>query len=298
MTPTPALPPPVDDAERRDLASRAGGLALWCAGDGPPMLLVHSINAAASVYEVRPIFERMRRTHRVYAPDLPGFGASERGDRPYSVAMYVAAIEASLDAIAADVGAAPVDVLALSLSSEFAARVATTRPARVRTLAMVTPTGLDRRSSSLRAPPGTDREVPGMHRIVSVPLWSQGLFDALVSRRSVRYFLGRTWGSKAIDEGLFEYSWASAHQPGARFAPLAFLSARLFSKDIRDVYERLAMPVWVPHGIRGDFRDFSGADWTAARPNWRLQAFDSGALPHFEHPAAFETAYRAFVESR
>ena len=36
-----------------------------------------------------------------------------------------------------------------------------------------------------------------------------------MSRRSVRYFLGRTWGSKAIDEGLFEYSWATAHQPGA-----------------------------------------------------------------------------------
>ncbi|RPH45269.1 MAG: alpha/beta hydrolase [Burkholderiales bacterium] len=297
MTPTPALPPPVPGAVRRDLVTSAGRIALWCAGDGPPMLLVHSINAAASAYEVRPIFEAMRRTHRVYAPDLPGFGASERGDRPYSVAMYVAAIEASLDAIAAERGAAPVDVLALSLSSEFAARVAAGRPGRVRTLTMVTPTGLDRRSASLRAPPGTDREVPGMHRIVSFPLWSQGLFDALVSRRSVRYFLGRTWGSKSIDEGLFEYSWASAHQPGARFAPLAFLSARLFSKDIRDVYERLAMPVWVPHGTRGDFRDFSGADWTASRPNWRLRAFESGALPHFEHPEAFEAALRTFVAS-
>ena len=109
MTAPPALPAPVADAVRRDIATRVGRIALWSAGDGPPMLLVHSINAAASVYEVRPIFERMRRTHRVYAPDLPGFGASERGDRPYSVAMYVAAIEASLDAIAADVGAAPVD---------------------------------------------------------------------------------------------------------------------------------------------------------------------------------------------
>jgi pimeloyl-ACP methyl ester carboxylesterase len=293
-----ALPPPLSGAVRRDIATRAGRIALWSAGDGPPMLLVHSINAAASAYEVRPVFERMRRTHRVYAPDLPGFGASERGDRHYDVAMYVAAIEASLEAIGADCGPVAVDVLALSLSSEFAARVAAAGPERVRTLAMVTPTGLDRRSASLRAPPGTDREVPGMFRIVSFPLWSQGLFDALVSRRSVRYFLGRTWGSKAIDEGLFEYSWAAAHQPGARFAPLAFLSARLFSKDIRDVYERLAMPVWVPHGTRGDFRDFSGADWTASRPNWRLQPFESGALPHFEHPDAFEAAFRAFVASR
>ncbi|MFO0235127.1 MAG: alpha/beta fold hydrolase [Burkholderiales bacterium] len=290
----PPLPDPLD-AERRDLNGRAGRIALWRAGRGAPVLLVHSINAAASAYEVRPAFEAIARTRRAFAPDLPGFGCSERGDRRYDVARYVAAVEDALDAIAEECGDAPVDVLALSLSSEFAARVATTRPARIRTLTMVTPTGLDRRSASLRAPPGTDREVPGVYRFVSQRLWSQALFDGLTSRPSVRYFLQRTWGSKAIDEGLWNYSWTTAHQPGARFAPLAFLSGRLFSKDIRDVYERLAVPVWVPHGTRGDFKDFSGADWTASRLNWRLQPFESGALPHFEHPAAFEAAFRAFL---
>jgi pimeloyl-ACP methyl ester carboxylesterase len=259
------------------------------------MLLVHSINAAASAYEVRPVFERMAARYRVYAPDLPGFGASDRSERRYDAALFGAAIDDALDAIGADCGDAPVDVFALSLSSEFAARAAVRRPARFRTLAMVTPTGLDRRSSTLRGAPGSDREVRGVHAAVSVALWSQGLFDLLVSRRSVRYFLQRTWGAKAIDEGLLEYSWLTAHQPGARFAPLAFLSGRLFSRDIRDVYERLALPVWVPHGTRGDFRDFSGADWTRQRPNWSMQPFDSGALPHFEHPESFAAAYRRFL---
>lgn len=63
------------------------------------------------------------------------------------------------------------------------------------------------------------------------------LFNALTSRPSVRYILQRTWGSKAIDEGLFEYCWASARQPGARHAPLAFLSGWLFGQDSRTVYE-------------------------------------------------------------
>ncbi len=290
----PPLPDPLN-AERRDLSGRAGRVALWRAGRGAPVLLLHSINAAASAYEVRPAFEAIARSRRAYAPDLPGFGFSERGDRRYDVALYVAAVEDALDAIAEECGDVPVDVFALSLSSEFAARVAAGRPARIRTLTLVTPTGLDRRSASLRAPPGTDREVPGVHRVLSQRLWSQALFDVLTSRPSVRYFLQRTWGSKSIDEGLWNYSWTTARQPGARFAPLVFLSGRLFSKDIRDVYERLAMPVWVPHATRGDFRDFSGADWTASRRNWRLQPFDSGALPHFEHPAAFEASFRAFL---
>jgi hypothetical protein len=44
------------------------------------------------------------------------------------------------------------------------------------------------------------------------------------------------------------------------------------------------MPVWVPHGTRGDFKDFSGADWTASRRELAAAAFEAGALPHFEHP--------------
>lgn len=291
----PSLPAPLS-AARRDIDGRAGRIALYSAGEGPPMLLVHSINAAASAYEIRPIFERMKRTHRVFAPDLPGFGASDRSDRHYDIALYVAAIEDVLDAISAEVGDQPVDLLALSLSSEFAARASLHRPSRVRSLAMVTPTGLDRRSPTLRGAPGSSREVAGVHRVVSMRLWGQGLFDLLVSRPSVRYFLQRTWGSKKIDEGLWGYSWLTAHQPGARHAPFAFLSARLFARDIRDVFERLTLPVWVPHGTRGDFKDFSGADWTHERPNWSLTPFESGALAHFEHPAAFETAYRRFLD--
>jgi pimeloyl-ACP methyl ester carboxylesterase len=290
----PSLPAPLS-ASRRDIDGRAGRIALYSAGEGPPMLLVHSINAAASAYEIRPIFERMCRTHRVFAPDLPGFGASDRSDRRYDIALYVAAIEDVLDAIAAETGDVPVDLLALSLSCEFAARASLQRPNRVRTLAMVTPTGLDRRSPTLRGAPGSSREVAGVYRTVTVPLWSQGLFDLLVSRPSVRYFLQRTWGGKQIDEGLWGYSWLTAHQPGARHAPLAFLSARLFARDIRDVYERLTLPVWVPHGTRGDFKDFSGADWTGERPNWSPMPFETGALPHFEQADRFETAYRQFL---
>src|SRR3954454_20931708 len=63
--------PPAVTGERRGIDRRAGRLSYCGAGNGPPLLLVHSINAAASAYEVRPIFERERR--RFYAVDLPGY---------------------------------------------------------------------------------------------------------------------------------------------------------------------------------------------------------------------------------
>jgi len=259
------------------------------------MLLVHSINAAASAYEVRPLFEHFAASRRVVAPDLPGFGSSERSPRDYRVRLYVDAIHDVLDLLEAEHGGTPLDALALSLASEFLARAATERPERFRSLALVTPTGFRKGSETLRAPPGTTREVPGLRALLSVPLWRRGLFDLLTRPASIRYFLRRTFGSDAVDEGLAAYDDLVTSQPGAEHAPLAFLSGRLFSKDVRRVYEALRMPVWLAHGTRGDFQDFRGAGWVHGCGNWTVQAFDTGALPHFEVPGEFLAAYERFL---
>lgn len=287
--------PPAVAGERRETRGRAGRLAYYVAGSGAPLLLVHSINAAGSAYEVKPIFEHAARGRRAYAVDLPGFGFSDRSDRRYDVRLYTDAVHDMLDAIAAERGEEePVDALAISLGSEFVARAAVERPDRCRRLALVTPTGFGKAYHLLRKPAGSTREIPGLHAFFRFPLWSQAFFDLLTSRRSIRYFLERTYGSKAIDEALLDYDHRTTHQPGARYAPYAFVSGRLFSADIRQVYERLTLPVWVPHGTRGDFRDFSDAGWAAARPNWTFQPMDTGALPHFERPAEFLAAFDRF----
>jgi pimeloyl-ACP methyl ester carboxylesterase len=282
-------------AERRQLDGRCGRLSYYAAGSGPPLLLLHSINAAGSAYEVKPAFEHAAATHRCYAPDLPGYGFSDRSDRRYDVALFCDAIRDLLDAIASDSGAVPVDALALSLSCEFLARVAVDSPGRFRTLALVTPTGFRRGSAKMRAPAGTSREIPGLHSALTFPLWRGPLYGALVSRASIRYFLQRTFGSESVDEALVEYAWRTTHQPGAHHAPYAFLCGRLFSADIRDLYERLSLPVWLAHGTRGDFRDFSEAGWVRERPNWASQGFDTGALVYFERPREFFAGWDAFL---
>ena len=137
--------------------------------------------------------------------------------------------------------------------------------------------------------------MPLLSSIVNVPLWRRALFRGLVTPTVIRYFLRRTWGSADIDQGLAAYDDLTTHQPGAEFAPLAFLSGRLFSADIRNVYESLTPPVWLTHGVRGDFTDYSDAAWTESRGNWRRQSFDTGALPHFEIQQRFTAAYADFL---
>lgn len=260
------------------------------------MLLVHSINAAASAYEVGPIFDWAVNHHRVYAVDLPGFGFSDRSDRAYTPRLYTDAVHDMLDAIAGEGGDdRPVDALAISLGSEFLARAVTEAPERFRTLSLVTPTGFQKGAGKLRGSPGETREVPGLYRFFTFRLWSQAIYDTLVSRPSIRYFLRKTFGSDNYDRGLAAYDYLTSHQPGAKNAPYAFVSGRLFSKDIRNVYERLTLPVWMPHGTKGDFGDFSEADWVRSRPNWRVDPFETGALPHFERPREFMTHYELFL---
>lgn len=290
----PVLPPALP-GEHRELYGRAGRMGCYVSGSGPPMLLVHSINAAGSAYEVRPIFLHAIASRRVWAVDLPGFGTSDRSDRRYDIDLYVSAVHDALDGIAADSGDGPVDCLAVSLGSEFVARAIIERPERARTLTLVTPTGFSRSYAKGAGRPGQTREVPGLHAFFTVPLWSQACFDLLVSRRSIRYFLRRTFGSAEIDEGLVDYDYLTTHQPGARHAPYAFVSGRLFSSDIQRVYEALALPVWVPHATRGDFCDFSAADWARHKPNWRFDALPTGALPHFERPGEFMAGLDRFL---
>ncbi len=76
--------PPALSGERRTIGSKAGQLSYYTAGpqaSGEPLLLIHSINAAGSAYEVLPLYEHYCNSRTVYALDLPGFGFSERGDR-------------------------------------------------------------------------------------------------------------------------------------------------------------------------------------------------------------------------
>lgn len=283
------LPPPVV-GKRFDL----DGIACWTAGSGPPLLLVHSVNAAASAAEVRPLFDDLKARWTVFAPDLPGFGWSDRSAREYTPRLMTDAVLAIARQIRARCGDAPLPALAASLGCEFLARAASEQPSWFSRLALVSPTGLSG-NAVRRGAPGSTRRVPGLLRALSVPLWSQPLFGTLTRPAVVRYFLEKTWGGKAIDEAMCEYAIRTAREPGARHAPLAFLSGGLFSADILSVYESLAMPVWASHGTRGDFTDYRGKVHLEGRSNWRFTVFEGGALPYFEHRQAFGEQFEAFL---
>ena len=261
-------------------------------GVGTPLVLIHSINAAGSAYEMKPIFEHYRGQRPVYALELPGFGFSERGDSVYSWRLYTDSIIEFLT----DVVGEPADVIGLSLSSEFSARAAHEQPDLFRSLAMISPTGFTERENK----EGSQRanEAGNSNRVYDVlanPLWSQAFFDLLATRISIKYFLKQSFHGEP-DKGLMDYGFITTHQPGARYAPLYFVSGQLFTPDIREtMYEPLTIPVLVIYD-RDNFVRFDTLPEVVNRhDNWQsIRITPTMGLPHFEKLTEFASALDDF----
>lgn len=289
--------PPAIDAERRTFSTTGAGEISYyvdATASGRPLVLVHGVNACASAYEMRPLYERYRRSRPVYAIDLPGFGCSERADRRYTPALFAAAIAAFLrDQVRAAEG---VDLIALSLGAEFAALVALEHPELVQSLTLISPTGFSARAMSrdAQATPNDDRG-DRLPRVLDNALWSQAWYDLLVSRPSIRYFVARCFAA-APDRGLLDYDYLTAHQPGARFAPLAFLSGALFSPGIRErVYQRISQAALVLYDEDPFTRFDALSDTLLAYSNWRATRIPgTRGLPHFDQPDRTCQAIEAF----
>lgn len=300
--------PPALDGQRHEIEDpRAGRLSYYVnspkissqqSPQSPatqtPLLLLHSINAAASAHEVKPLYDSYSRRRSVYALDLPGYGFSDRSDRAYVPKLMVDAINAMILKIRSENDNARIDTLAVSLSCEFLGRAVHESPEAIRSLALVSSTGF-RKTTATHGPPEANRGKPWLYRTLTFPFSGRPLFRLLTSRPSIRFFLRKTWGRKEIDEGMMDYACLTARAHGAQRAPFHFLSGYLTSADIRSIFRKIRQPVWLAHGVRGDFTDFSQIDAVEDKPNWRISEFQTGALPYFEGSESFIKAYDEFL---
>jgi pimeloyl-ACP methyl ester carboxylesterase len=283
------------DAAACDVSSVAGRLVYYASRAGtsslPPILLIHSVNAAASAYEVKPLFDLFAASRHVFALELPGFGRSDRSNRAYSVRIMTDAVLAMATKIR-QLHDGPIDAIALSLSCEFLARAAYENPDSFRSLGMISPTGFEGKARDETE--GTKGKA-WLRRMLELPLLGKAFWSLLTTRPIIRKFLEKTWGSKDIDAGLLEYDAQTTHQPGARHAPYYFVSGYLFSKDILNIYQEIRQPVWMVHGTRGDFVDYHLKKRVEHKPNWTIEVMPTGAFPHFEKLELVAASYTRFL---
>lgn len=248
-------------------------------GSGPPILLIHGIHAAAWSYEWHDNVDDLARGNTVYTIDLLGFGRSDRPAIRYSARLYISLIS---DFVHQVIGQ-PCVLVATSLSGAYAIVLGARDPERFPAIALIAPTGLVR----LNKQAGVTSEAGRL--AVETPIVGTAMFNALVSKRSLRYYLEKTYADNSIVTGdLVDIYYWTAHQRGARHAPAAFLSGHL-NIDVRHALRRLTQPtllVWGEEGSAAPIEEYRG--FRAIKPDMEMAVLTpAGDLPHDERPDDF-----------
>ena len=253
--------------------------------EGRPLLFVHSINAAPSAIDLKPLFQHFRSYRSVYAPDLPGFGRSTRHVGMMTASEFAKNISSIIDQISPS---EPPDVIALSLGCEFVARAVVECGANVRSLTFISPTGFSRRQ-----PPPLQAQ-KRLRRLFDFAGFGRGAFKLLRLERSIRYFYGMNF-SGSVPSELVAYALKTTRQPAAHEMPLQFLSMSLFTSNaVGSLYEKLDVPVLVlfdedPNVTFELFEQFEDS------PIWQFKRIaPSLGMPQWEHPEKTVAAIESF----
>lgn len=254
----------------------------------PPVLLVHGIYAGASSFEFRRNFLELSKDFRVYALDLLGCGASERPERSYGPGDVTAQVED----FARDVIGARTHLVASSLSAALVVPAAVRSPRLFGKLVLICPTGF----GSLDRPSGRLGDI--VHALFQAPILGDSLYNAIISRAGIRYYLGRIAYSDrgSVTEDLVEDYYRTGHQPGAKHLASAFVSGKL-NFGLKGYWSRVpqkSLLVWGQEARTTPLRQ--AENFTRGNPRTELRVFrDAALLPHDERAEAFNEETRKFL---
>lgn len=257
--------------------------------DAPPVLLLHGLGATNA--SMLPVLADLATDHRVIAPDLPGFGASDAPSVPYNAPWFAAWVEA-FQRVTDCRGAV---LVGNSLGGRIALEAGLTHPASVRALVLLTPSPAFRRLRQwvplvrVMTPELARLPLPMSHRLVVEGI--RGMF-------SVPDRLPGPWYDSAADEAVRVLR--------SRTHRVAFFSAarQIYLEDAygkNGFWPRLpgllppALFVW---GDRDRLVPSSFARHVAdSLPSaGQIVMEDCGHVPQFEHPEETMAMLRGFLE--
>ena len=122
--------------ERKTISAGTINTAYLEAGSGDPILLLHGVSAAGITWY--PVIGPLSAHFRVFAPDIVGYGESDKPAADYDPPYYCAWLTAFLDAV----GLKKAHVVGHSQGGAISLRFALDSPARVKSLVLVDSAGL------------------------------------------------------------------------------------------------------------------------------------------------------------
>ena len=240
-------------------------------GAGPPLVLVHGLGSNA-MQDWGRLVARLGRSYHVYAPDLPGFGRSERpGAADYGIPLQVEAVRAFMAAV----GVSRARVAGNSMGGWIVARLAGEHPELVERLVVVAPAGMR---------PDAAAPIPAE---VLLPHDEEGVRRLVAAVRhkppALPWFLARDILARRLRE-----EWIVRRTLESMRAGRDWLDGTLGRAD---------MPVLIVWGKQDRLIPLAyAAPLQAEFPNARLEVLDGcGHVPMVDCPEAFDRELTAFL---
>lgn len=247
----------------------------------PTLVFLHNFGGGASAYEWSKVYPAFAPNYRIIAPDLIGWGQSAHPIRDYQVSDYLT----TLGEFIAQVAEAPVTVVASSLTGALIVRLAIERPELFKALFLVCPSGFDDfgQNAGRRLPLNLIRTP-----FLSSLIYSLGATNDIAVRNFLVQFL--FVNSKLVTTEMVNAYLASAQQPQAEYAALAFLRGDLYF-DLPLYIEQLNVPTVIFWGEKAQFTRVDLGKRLARLNPQAVRGFEvienTGILPHLEQQAVF-----------
>ncbi|HYA13059.1 MAG TPA: alpha/beta fold hydrolase [Syntrophales bacterium] len=258
----------------------------WEEGEkGSPVILIHGLGASAEIWmhNVCAIAEK----HRVYVPDLVGFGLSDKPEVKYSPSYMAAFINDFMTALSIKHAC----LVGNSLGGGVALQFTLQYPERVQRLVLADSAGLG-------------REMTFIMRLATIPLVGELMTQP--NRMIMAYVLKRcVYDPAVITDDLVNFYYKIDSSTEARKSILSVLrsSATIFGgrADVLDPIIKnignISVPSLIIWGRQDRILPFKHACFAAEKiPNAKLHVFDQcGHMPNFERPREFNTLVLNFL---
>ena len=247
----------------------------------PTLVFIHDFGVGASSYEWSKVYPDFSGTHRVLAPDLIGFGESERPARALRAADHTEVLAEFLGDLIGERDEAAV-LVACGGAAGLCVRLAVERPELVSRLILLTPSGTSGASWSL----ALAARVPNLGRYI---------YRNLTARRGVirRGLIETAFADPgSVNAEIIEVHTLCAQQYQAGFAVRAWWAGQL-DVALEGCFAALTRPFSVLIGERIPPRERSQIErliGTDAAP--RVIAGAGSRLAALEVPAAVTAALR------
>lgn len=267
----------------KDVSARGARIRFVEAGAGPPLLLVHDFAASRELWTAA--VTRLAQRFRVVAPDLPGFGASEKPD-PQRYAYGWDLFSDSLFDLIAALGLGRVHVCGHGMGGGVALSLAARNPALVHKLVL---------TSALVYPP----EEHALERAGRVPVIGGLLWRQLMGRALFRTYVESVLysGASRIPPGRIEELYEAFNAPAGRQAAHATLLAIADTRPLVARLPRVTSETLVIWGRDDELAPIEHGRRLARELHGRFEVLECGRCSPDEAPDAFATAVSSFLEA-